>query len=67
MENPKIENQPQETQGKTTNTINNQDQTQINTQSIDRRKAGVNAWRINPQITKPASTSTGAQAAETSE
>ncbi len=27
------------------------------------RKAGVNAWRINPQTTKPTSTSTGAQAA----
>jgi hypothetical protein len=29
-----------------------------------RLKAGVNAWLLNPQTTKPTSTSTGAQAAE---
>jgi hypothetical protein len=27
-------------------------------------KTGVDAWRINPQITKPTSTSTGAQGVE---
>ena len=72
MENPKIENQPQETQGKTTNTTNNNHNTQINNTTILKvvsnssigTKAGVNAWSINPQITKPASTSTGVPAAE---
>jgi hypothetical protein len=53
MENPKIETEkpPQETQGKTTNTIINNIQNTINTQSIDRRKAGsVNKQRTVKQL-----------------
>ena len=40
----------------------------MNTTSISEKplclKAGADAWRINPQTTKPTSTSTGVQAAE---
>ena len=60
MKNPEMENQteqPQEPQGITTNTINNQDQTIINTQSIDRRKAGsvnkqsmAKLWRLRGKL-----------------
>jgi hypothetical protein len=57
-------NKPQETQGKTTNTINNNDNTQIDNTTLLSHKTGVNVWRINPQITKPTSTSTGVLDAE---
>ena len=42
----------------------NKDNKQIDDTTLLSPKAGVNAWRINPQITKPASTSTGVLDAE---
>jgi hypothetical protein len=47
--------------------ITNKDNKQIDDKTSLRLKSGVNAWSINPQIIKPASTLTGAQAAEISE
>lgn len=67
MENPKIET---ETQGKTINKV----RTTINKQIVDIQEhtllgteAGAVSWSIKLLIIKPASTSTGAQVAETSE
>jgi hypothetical protein len=64
-----------------TNQTNNKDNTQRNNTEEDsteeyndskydnllRPEAGVNAWLLNHQTTKPTSTSTGAQAAATLE